>query len=253
MQRDWPSIHATIDRPLEAWSVRSLHAAFLQHGCAIVRGGVGIDKLAEIENLATRIYARKPGLHIADADFREATGNRLSLWELVDHPFLKQFREALFQGQNFSGSSNATCRRIQGAEQDRDWQRPLDLHVDSHYHPFAFTLNHWIPFQDAGERVAGIQVLPVDYRTTRTFTGFTGQPLRPKARHNFHFFPQDFQSLDAIEQSFGVGCMLRPRINAGDIVLLSNWIIHGTFRTETMTRGRMNAELRFIGEATDID
>jgi len=36
------------------------------------------------------------------------------------------------------------------------------------------------------------------------------------------------------------------------VVLLSNWIIHGTYQTNTMKLGRMNAEVRFMGENIDI-
>jgi hypothetical protein len=84
------------------------------------------------------------------------------------------------------------------------------------------------------------------------FCRFTGHPLRPETQFNFHYFPEGCPSLDAVIQAFGPDAMLRPKINAGDVVLLSNWIIHGTYRTDMMKRGRMNAELRFIGDAIDI-
>jgi len=82
------------------------------------------------------------------------------------------------------------------------------------------------------------------------FYRFTGHPLRPGERLNFHYFPLDCPSPS--KHRFGRGCLLHPRINAGDVMLLWNWIIHGTYPTGPMKRGRMNAELRFIGECIDI-
>jgi len=251
VQRDWAQVGREIDRPLDDWPPESLYATYLQYGCAIIRNAVDQSKLDQIRELANRIYLRKPGLHIYDPDFHEETQGCVSLLGLIDKPVLKELLNKVFVGQNFSVQS-AVCRRIQGSESNQDWQQPLDLHLDSQVHPFAFTVNHWIPFQNSGGDVAGIQFLPIDYRTTRIFCGFTGHQLRPETEFNFHYFPEGCPNLQAVERSFGPGCLIRPKINAGDVVLLSNWIVHGTYRTSTMKAGRMNAELRFIGEHIDI-
>jgi len=251
MQRNWAEIHRNLDRDLREWSLESLHSIYLRFGCAIVRNAIDRMRLAELEELATGIYARKPVLHISDLDFSEETRGGRSLFELIADPLFKELRNAIFEGQNYSIHSGA-CRRIQGSESNFDWQQPLALHLDSQYHPFAFTLNHWIPFQDSGGDIAGIQFLPVDYRATRMFCRFTGHPQRSPEEFNFHYFPADCLNPERIDATFGDGCLFQPRINAGDVILLSNWIVHGTYRTNAMKRGRMNVELRFIGECIDI-
>jgi hypothetical protein len=251
VQRDWPEIEREIDRPFTAWSVESLYRIYLRHGCAIIRNAIDRTKLVQIEELANRIYARKPGLHIYEPDFDEETHGGVSLVQLINKPIFNELRNKVFAGQSFSLQS-AVCRRIKGNESNQQWQQPLGLHLDSQVHPFAFTLNHWIPFQNSGSEIAGIQFLPADYRTTRIYCGFTGHQLRPETEFNFHYFPEGCPNLEAVEQSFGRGCLIRPKINAGDVVLLSNWIIHGTYQTNKMKLGRMNAEVRFMGESIDI-
>jgi hypothetical protein len=250
-QRNWSEIAREIDRPLSDWSAESLYLTYLQHGCAIVRNAIDLSKIAEIKELATRIYSRKAGLHIYEPDFHEEAHGRASLVGLIDRPPFNELRNKVFAGQSFS-LQDAVCRRIQGSELNQDWQQPLALHLDSQVHPFAFTLNHWIPFQNSGNDIAGIQFLPIDYRATRLFCGFTGDRLRPETEFNFHYFPEGCPSLDVIEQTFGPRCLLRPTVNAGDLVLLSNWIVHGTYKTEAMKAGRMNAEIRYMGEHIDV-
>jgi hypothetical protein len=36
------------------------------------------------------------------------------------------------------------------------------------------------------------------------------------------------------------------------VIIASNWIIHGSYRTPDMTKGRTSAELRFIGSHLDV-
>ena len=40
-------------------------------------------------------------------------------------------------------------------------------------------------------------------------------------------------------------------LKAGDLIVASNWLIHGSYRTPDMHKGRTSIELRFIG--TDLD
>ena len=38
----------------------------------------------------------------------------------------------------------------------------------------------------------------------------------------------------------------------GDLIVSSNWIIHGTFQTETMKTGRTSIEVRYIGDKREV-
>jgi hypothetical protein len=40
-------------------------------------------------------------------------------------------------------------------------------------------------------------------------------------------------------------------MRTGDLIVASNWLIHGSYRTPQMSQGRVSVELRFIG--TDLD
>ena len=190
-------------------------------------------------------------MHVYDRDIKSATKRALSGYEIVGDPKLQQFLKLVYAGQ-FYLRKNATARRIEGSIEKSGWQEPLLLHLDLQIHRPQFTVNFWVPFQDCGLDRPVLQAVPLDYIRTRAYSGFTGERLRAGEDFNLAYFKQNVFDVDAVRQAFGENCLLRPIMQAGDLIVASNWLIHGSYRTPAMSKGRISIELRFIGTALDI-
>jgi hypothetical protein len=250
---DAGSLVPTVDRRAEDWSAEELHRTFIRYGCAIVRRAAPIQALQEIEAAILVAYSQKtePGFHVYDSDIAEASGGRLTGYEAVDTPLLRAFLALVYEGQVYRRDS-VTARRIQGVDGNEAWQRPLGLHLDSHFHSFQFTVNFWIPFQECGLEAPGLQLLPLAYPETRRYCGYTGAIHREGEKSNRGYFKADYFDRDAIIKNFGEKAFLRPVMKPGDVVVSSNWILHGSYRTPQMRNGRTNIEVRFIGDNIDV-
>lgn len=227
--------------------------AYIRHGCVVARGVIDLAAIAMVRSITEQVYARTQAEHVYDPEIAEATQGRQSGFELISHPLLRRFMALVFSGQRYRRES-ATARRIRPRGGDAHWQEPLELHVDSFFHQFWFTVNFWIPFDECGVEAPGLQLLPVDYRETRRYSRFSRQPIyssKPTAMNGCHFPEPNFKVKD-LEADFGTGCLFRPHMKPGDVVVASNWIVHGSYRTDAMANGRTSMELRYIGTCPDI-
>jgi hypothetical protein len=249
---DAKGLSREIDRDASDWSVEKLHRTFLKYGCAIVRNIINHETLSAVQNAISKSYERVNELHVYDSDIRTATAGVLSGFELVnDAQLLRDFLSRVYAGQSWREYS-VSARRIQGPELKENWQQPLELHLDSQFHSFAFTTNFWIPFQDCGVDAPSVQFLPVDYRTTRGYAGYSETPSRIEEKWHLAYFRDGAFEPGEVTKAFGDECFIRPVMKPGDVIIASNWIIHGSYRTPQMTKGRTSVEVRFIGESIDI-
>jgi hypothetical protein len=242
-----------LDRRAEDWTAEGLLEAFMKYGCAVVRQMVSIQALQELEAAIAVAYSvqTRPGFHVYDPDIASASGGRITGYEIVDTSLLRGFLTLVYQGQTYRRNA-VNARRSQGVEGDETWQEPLGLHLDSHFHPFPFTVNFWVPFQECGVEAPGLQLLPLAYEETRAYAGYTGAIHRDGQRWNRGYFKADYFDADTVVKDFGENALLRPVMKPGDLVVSSNWIIHGTYRTPQMRNGRTNVEVRFIGDDMDV-
>ena len=150
------------------------------------------------------------------------------------------------------GRYNVATRRISGIEEDTTWQKPLDLHLDAEFHSFAFTTNFWIPFHECGVECPTMQLVPLDHLKTREYSGYTGTKLGEGQWHK-GFFSREALEIDRVVDTFGRNCFLRPILRPGDLIVSSNWILHGSYRTQDMKKGRTSVEVRFIGTNQTLD
>jgi hypothetical protein len=246
------TIAKSIDRPGSDWTDETLHRAFLKFGCAVVREIIPRNTLDDVRSVVETAYAKTDGLHVHDPEILETSGGRFNGFELVSSvPLLSALLQRVYVGQNWRPES-VTARRIQGSVHDQSWQQPIHLHLDSEIHGLNFTTYFWIPFQDCGVDSPTLQLLPVDYRKSRAYSGYTGKLLRAGERWNLGYFSRSLIEPAPVTAKFGQDCFLRPILHPGDIIIASNWIIHGSHRTPSMTKGRANIEVRFIGSSMDI-
>ena len=242
---------AKIDRNASEWTPARLHRVFLQHGCAVVRNVISQPVLERVREVVVDSYTKTGDLHVYDTDIRANSNGALSGFELVDVPLLRRLLALVYEGQEWR-EHNVAARRIEGTGGGQGWQSPLDLHLDCQIHPFEFTTNFWIPFQDCGVDSPVVQLLPIDYQRTRRYSGFTGVPLREGEQWHLGYFPEHAFDPSIVADEFGPECFYRPIMKPGDAIISSNWIIHGSYRTPAMKKGRMSVEVRFIGSKTDV-
>jgi len=250
MTIDASLIAREIDRRADQWTAESLHRAFILHGCAVVRDVIPLDRLSKIRDLINVVYETTSDLHVYDRDLEQFTEGRITGFELADVPLLQDLLRLVFRGQNWKRDS-VSARRIQGVKANQNWQQPLELHLDSQFHGFQFTVNFWVPFQDCGEHSPGLQLVPTSYRDARRHSGFTGEKFRDDEWFR-GYFHEEALSPKAVEAVYGPNCFLRPIMHPGDVIVSSNWIIHGTYRIPEMDQGRTSAEIRFKGELQDV-
>jgi hypothetical protein len=220
----------------------------------VVRGAIDRNTIATLRDITSGIYACINDVHVYEPQIAEATQGKVSGFALIANPLLKKFLELVFAGQTYERES-ATARRIKAAGSESDWQEPLELHLDSYFHQFWFTVNFWVPFDACGVDAPCLQVLPLNYRDTRRYSGFSRKPIferKDRIAENSRFFPRDYLAPGAVENDFGQGCLFRPVMNPGDVIIASNWLVHGSYRTPVMTKGRSSMEVRFIGTCPDI-
>jgi hypothetical protein len=116
-------------------------------------------------------------------------------------------------------------------------------------------VNFWVPFDECGIDAPCLQVVPINYRDTRRYSGFSRKPVferKDDGLGNWAFFPQEYYEPEKLQDDFGPDCLFRPVMHPGDVIVASNWLIHGSYQTPAMSRGRSSMELRFIGRCPDI-
>ena len=239
-----------VDRTAQRWTPRKLHATFVKHGCAIVRQAIEHSILNRTFDAVRAAYAKTDDIHVHSDAIKNESDGVLSGYELVDTPLLQRFLSIVYAGQSWH-RYRVSARRISGVDENTSWQKPLDLHLDAEFHAFNFTTNFWIPFHECGIDCPSMQLVPVDYLTTRVYSGFTGEPLIQGEQWNKGHFNREAFKIDRVSARFGSRCFLRPVLRPGDLIISSNWILHGSYRTPAMRKGRSSVEVRFIGDKLD--
>ncbi|WP_315763391.1 hypothetical protein [Bradyrhizobium sp. SZCCHNS2005] len=191
------ALSKTLDRPASSWTPASLHRVFLLHGCAVVRGAVDCATRTRVKQAIDTAYLGRPSEpHVYDTDITTATQGAVTGWELAVSPLIQDFLKLAFSGQSWK-PAYVTARRIQGMEANQEWQQPLELHLDSQFHGFNFTVNFWVPFDTCGVDAPSLQLVPLDYHRTREFSQYTGQLLRDNDQYYFGYFRSDLLDPEA--------------------------------------------------------
>lgn len=243
-----------LDRAANEWTAESLYKTYIADGCAVVRSAVPVDKLETVGRSVNEVFDSKSiRHHFYDEQYREHVGGQATLFELVDTPLLQGFLKEVY-AQRAWWPSFATARRVAAPTTTSEtYQPPLEFHVDAALHMFEFTVNFWIPFNDCGVDAPSLQLIPVDLHRTREFVGFTGEEHRPgESMRLGHFKPQDeIFTEEKIRHTFGSDSFFRPAMNPGDVIVSSNWVLHASYQTPSMTKGRTSVELRFSNGEID--
>jgi hypothetical protein len=227
-------------------SPKKLRQIFLTHGCVIVREALDPARVRALRAPFEEVFANDK-FQFFDADY----ARHGSLFDILSDKKFDQFLRLVFADHEII-QTFGQGRRVAGLESSTAWQQPLQIHIDAQVHHFEFTVNFWIPLDDCGIRAPSMQLLPRNYLQTRAFVGFTPEVQRAGEEMLLgHFLPDRFQD-ETIKAAFGQNCWCRPVMKVGDLIISSNWILHGSYRTPEMKEGRMSLELRYRGDKIDI-
>ena len=237
---DWPAIFREIDRDVTAWTPESLRADVCEtrlrrgprrdrprHDRAPARGHLG--DLRAHQRPSTSTSRRSPRRRRGAS--RASTSSR--------NPTLTRFLDLVFVGQHY-GRESAAARRIMGGKPQKDWQPPLvaprrQLLPRVLVHGELLGAVRRVRRRRAGPPAPAHQ-LPGDAALRRA------SPRKPvhqfrDGTENSQYFPSDALSVDRLRQDFGDDCLFRPAMKPGDVIIASNWIVHGSYQTAEHDQG----------------
>jgi hypothetical protein len=125
---------------------------------------------------------------------------------------------------------------------------PLQMHVDAAFHKCdTLGLNFWTPLTPAGGERPGLAVLPLGVKAAQAYMEFNpdGHDGEPETA-NQSKFRNSKALLENLERAGLAKDLWRPLLNPGDILVFTNFTIHGTWCEAGMTSPRTSIEARVL-------
>jgi hypothetical protein len=237
-------------------SLNEILRPFFTDGCVLLRKFAEVDRLSNLINVVDELYSEIRDIHVNPRD-------------MAQHG-LQQFHEYIFAekhyallGQIFGGdyhvSEESCARRIDSSGGGERWQTPLGPHLDAFFHPFAFTVNFWVPFRDCGIDAPSLATVRAPFQEILNFSGYDGrpEPHGPHGEWNLAGFDPDVRALANAPASVAVERIQTifshriwtPSYSVGDAMMISNWTLHFSHSSPDMRHRRGNVELRFRSDA----
>lgn len=218
-----------------------ISASINERGFALVRGAIPADRMKRYLSALDAIYAEQADDATGDVEidpFRQRSG--LEITDLFDAPALKAgARLILGHNETLNGTfmSVGKEKAIPG----------LSLHTDGIIQGTdRLTLTMWAPLHPCGVDAPGLTVIPaahgavIDYLRGK----FPGKKI-PGWCSTAEWNSTGAFDVGAIRRTFGVP--VSPVMEPGDVMLFTNWTIHGSNVTRAMTKRRSAAILRLRG------
>lgn len=125
----------------------------------------------------------------------------------------------------------------------------LHMHVDAAFHQFnLLCLNFWTPLTKAGGDRPGLQVLPMGIADSKAYMEFKseGHADAGQQQANFSRFRVHKAELEALEEAGLLHALWRPTLEPGDVLVFTNFTIHGTWSEPGMSDQRTSIEARVL-------
>jgi hypothetical protein len=247
------------EEAMESTDFRSATAAdivstLLRSGSVLLRNFVDTAALTRVHEMVLLAYQRFERKHLHPAHLRE-----LGLPAYSDLLFTEQHYDLLdktFGRRSYEISDDTASRRMRLARKPPYWGMPLAPHVDAFFHSPWFTVNFWIPFQECGVDAPSLAVIESPFADVLAFTGYQdGAEIWADPEpvgHLTRFRPEmkamcadcDPALIASVRERFHDHIHI-PSFAPGDAMMLTNWTLHFTHTTPSMTKARDNLELRF--------
>ncbi len=234
-------------------SVNRIVERLFESGCVLLRGCVAPESVERLRTDTEIFYAGTTKPHVWEKDFLAQGLPRFR--DYLFEPRHYELLDAAFAGHSYDAFQGTNTRRVAAPLGQSRWQLPLCYHIDALFHRFLFTVNFWIPFNACGVASPNLAVVPAAFDEVVQFVGYDGGKEGPSAApdyHYAHFAPlivasarTDAAASAAVREHFG-DRLWTPAYQVGDVMMLTNWTIHGTHVTPDMSEPRENVELRFL-------
>jgi hypothetical protein len=234
-------------------------SAFLHRGCVLLRNFVDRAALVRAYDVVSQAYEKVEGAHVHPRQLRE-----LGLPMYSDILFTQQHHDLLkkvFGVHGYEINVYTVSRRMGLASKPPPWMLPLAPHIDAFVNSLEFTVNFWIPFQECGIDAPSLGVIEAPFADVLSFTGYQNGAevwVDPERIKQFSRFRPEMAALCRFSDPATVaemrerfhGQIRTPSLVPGDAIMLSNWTLHFTHATPSMTKNRENVELRFSSSAS---
>jgi hypothetical protein len=234
-------------------------SAFLHRGCVLLRNFVDTAALTRAYDLMVKAYDQVKEKHVHPHHLRDIGLPMYSdiLFTERHHDLLK----AVFGARGYSVSDHTASRRTALVVKPPYWGRPLAPHIDAFLLSLELTVNFWIPFQECGVDAPSLGVIEAPFGEIVSFTGYqNGEQVwdDPEKLKLFSRFKPEMMAMTRFGDPARVAEMRErfhdrirtPSFAPGDAMMLSNWTLHFTHTTPSMTKDRENLELRFASSAS---
>jgi hypothetical protein len=263
-------------------SARLIADTILKNSAVVLRGAITVDKIARIRSNLETIYsthrrllsgdheaaaffakwdsgaveALKDG-NVAAAPYEAAFGKTASIRSfLKDRKFKRVCRLIFRRGKYYrTGTDNLMTVWSPSREKKANTSDGVDLHTDGMYfNDSRYGLTVWIPCDPCGRDAPGLEVVLAGHKEVREYTGFDSQRTVPaNAKWNWHHYSDGVFVEKQLREHFPPERWLAPQFSPGDVMILSNWALHGTYRKSGMTRSRSAIQVRVEGKYFDPD
>jgi hypothetical protein len=257
-----------IDIKADLDSIRNL---FFTYDCVLLRGILNPAKLKFFRKICEDMYA-KDDVFLKSTDFqdpkwmreyengwiweprlREATDGAFGYEDIMANKRLYEILPVLL-GNNWRLGSASQIRRMAPKQQQNRWGSYTTYHLDAQWGiDHQYFLNVWAPFTPCGQTAPGLEFLLTPANTIREYAKYDPSiPYEPKGpggispRMDYAIFEPAI-----IEKHFGTNRFVVPVMEAGDVVIFSNWCTHRTAVSPDMTDTRISIEWRVFCESFD--
>lgn len=129
----------------------------------------------------------------------------------------------------------------------------IPMHTDGMYfNDSRYSVTVWIPLDPCGRDAPGLEVVIADHHDVRRYAGFEASRAAPPDRKwNWHHYRDGAFDDAELRRHYGPDRWRAPEFDIGDLMVFSNWAIHGSYRTPAMTKRRSAIQLRLESDSFD--
>jgi hypothetical protein len=183
--------------------------------------------------------------HLFDRTFKPFAG--YSYFDIIRESGLWDFAGQAFPETELIESAVCNCRRMTETHLPQFCDQPISFHVDSQFfYDEKLSINFWTPLVACGVTAPGLKVVLIGVQETKDYLEYNANGYEPGpddiARMNK--FRCHKMSMDSLEANGLLESIWAPEFNKGDVLAFTNFTMHATHYSRTMTQPRTSVEVR---------
>jgi len=263
-----------VDYNYSSSSPRRIGNSILQNGVVLLRGAIALHQIKRIKSNLELIYSMHQRLINGDAEavaffanwdaaldtlkdgnvlappYEDKFGQSASIYAFLDDKKFKKICEFIFRDGKYCRTGADNLMTVRPPSQKMAHATGgIDLHTDGMYfNDSRYGLTIWYSLDACGRDAPGLECILAGHKEVREYTGF--DPHRPVPREpkwNWHHYRDGVFAEEQLRRHFLPNRWFAPEISPGDVLILSNWTLHGSQRTPGMSRSRSAVQVRVEG------